>query len=247
MLVFCDSTFCVDLNYCKLGWAVSSCSRIHNYACVGTSNLGLYQYQLGSYHSLLWCLNYGLILLFKLLMMKAPHSNMTSVIKQSTSGSSFFHQAKDRVKPLETHCKNVVFSSRRELLGGNRAGLGFDEELSAFISILDAVRDLGVRSLIPVWCYDPIHRVSLHGSLFLRPLSLRELDLIDLFQKHRPIVILVQDSDDDADSGGSGRNAVVTDCDLRRKDKNFRTRSTYKQRSKYWRYHYMSSMAHSSS
>lgn len=123
----------------------------------------------------------------------------------------------DEVLGLDTHCENVVFSGRGELLGRHQAGLGLNKELSVFISLLDAVRDLGIWSLVAVWSDDPIHRVSLRGSLFLWSLPLRQLDLIDLLQEQRPVVVLVEDSDDDADSGRFGGNAVVSDRDLRRK------------------------------
>ena len=92
-----------------------------------------------------------------------------------------------------------------------------------FVSFLDAVGDLGVRPLVAVRGDDPIHRVPLGVPLPLRPLALRKLDLVDLLQEQRPVVVLVKDADDDADGGGLSGNAVVGDGDLGGEIKSFKT------------------------
>ncbi len=130
----------------------------------------------------------------------------------------------DDVLRLDTHSKNVIFSGRRKLFGRHQARLRLDKELSIFISLFNAVRDFGIRSLVTVWCNDPIHRVSLCSSLFLWPLPLRELDLIDLLQEQRPVVVLVEDLNNNADSGRLGRNSMVSDRDLRRKNTKLQTK-----------------------
>ena len=95
------------------------------------------------------------------------------------------------------------------------------------VSLLDAIGDLSIWPLVAVGCNYPIDWVSLHGSLFLGPLPLRELDLIDLFQEQWPVVILIKDLDDDADSGGFRRNTLVSNGDLRKigRKKVFRQRN----------------------
>lgn len=125
---------------------------------------------------------------------------------------------------LHTYCKNVIFSSRRELLGRHHASLGLYKKLALLIPLLDAVGDFSIRSIIAVGSDDPIHWVSLRGPLLLRLFPLWELDLVDLLQKQRPVVIVVEDLDDDADGGGFSGNAVVGDGDLSRKNKDFRQR-----------------------
>lgn len=114
-----------------------------------------------------------------------------------------------------TYCQNVIFSRRGELLGRHQPRLGLNEKLPVFVSLLDAVGDLSVGPVVTVGCNHPVHRVSFEGSLFLRPLALRELDLVDLLQEQRPVVILIEHLDDDAYGGGLGRNAVVGNGDLR--------------------------------
>lgn len=116
-----------------------------------------------------------------------------------------------------TYCQNVIFSSRRELLGRHQPGLGLDEELPVFVSLLDAVGDLGVGPVVAVGRDHPVHRVSPGGSFLLRPFALRKLDLVDLLQEQRPVVVLIEHLDDDAHGGGLGGNAVVGDRDLRRR------------------------------
>lgn len=122
-----------------------------------------------------------------------------------------------------TYCKDVIFSRRGELLRWHHAGLGLNEKLAMFVSFLDAVGDFSVWALVTVWCNHPIHRLSLRGSLSLGPLTLGQTDLIDLLQEQRPVVILVEDLDDDPDAGGFGRNTMVGDGYLRRDNKDFKT------------------------
>lgn len=95
-----------------------------------------------------------------------------------------------------------------------------------FISFLDAVGNLSIWPDVTIRGDNPIHRVSLHDSLFLGPLTLRELDLVNLLQEQGSVVILIEDLDDDPDGGGFGRNTVVSNSDLR---KNNRTRALHQE------------------
>lgn len=122
---------------------------------------------------------------------------------------------------VNAHREDVVFSGRGELLGRHQAGLGLNKKLAMFVSFLNAVGNFGVGPDVPIRRDHPIHGVSLCGSLSLGSLALWQSDLVDLLQEERPVVVVVQDLDDDADGGGFGRNAVVGDGYLRRHDKDF--------------------------
>lgn len=124
----------------------------------------------------------------------------------------------------ETHCEDVVLSGRGELLAGHQARLGLDEELPVLVALLDAVGDLGVGPLVAIRGDHPVHRVPPGGSFSLRPLPLRQLDLVDLLQEQRPVVVLVEHLDDDSHGGGLGRDAVVGHGNLRADETQFKTR-----------------------
>lgn len=87
-----------------------------------------------------------------------------------------------------------------------------------FVSLLDTVGNLSIGPHVTIGCNNSIHRISLHGSLSLRPLTLRELDLVDLLKEQGSVVILIEDLDDDPDGGGFRRNAVVSNGDLKRQN-----------------------------
>lgn len=82
------------------------------------------------------------------------------------------------------------------------------------ISLLDGIRDLRVGTLIAVRGDHPIHGIPLQSPVLFRFFPFRKLDLVDLLQELRPVVVLVQDFDDDAYRGGFGWNPVVGDSDL---------------------------------
>lgn len=86
-----------------------------------------------------------------------------------------------------------------------------------FVSLFDTVRNLSIGPHVSIRCDNPIHRISLGGSLSLGPLTLRELDFVDLLKEQGSVVILIEDLDDDPDGGGFRRNAVVSNGDLKRK------------------------------
>lgn len=119
------------------------------------------------------------------------------------------------VEEGDTYCKDVVLSGRGELLGRHQARLGLDEELPIFVALLDAVGDLGVGPLVAIRGDHPVHWVPLGGSFSLWSLTLWQLDLVDLLQEQRPVVVLVEHLDDDSNGGGFGRDAMVGHSDLR--------------------------------
>lgn len=96
---------------------------------------------------------------------------------------------------INKYRKNIIFSSGRKLLGGHQAGLGLNEEFAMLISFFNAVGDLGVGALIAVGGDDAVDWVSLQGPLLLGLIPFRQLDLVDLLQKLRPIVVLIQHLD----------------------------------------------------
>lgn len=113
-----------------------------------------------------------------------------------------------------THGQNVVFTSGRELFGRHQTCLGLYKEFSMFIPLFNAVRDFSIRSVITIRRNDPINWVSFIGPLFFWFVPLWKLDLVDFLQKQRPVVVFIQNFDDDTDGGGFSRNTMVSDGDL---------------------------------
>lgn len=150
----------------------------------------------------------------------AKHNKPASVVKKGRT-SGWGH---DEALGLDTYCENIIICSRGEFLRRHQASLGLDKELALLVSLFYAVRDFSIRSIITVWCNDPIHRVSPRGSLFLWLLPHRELNLVDLLQEQRPVVVLIEDLDNHTDSGGFRGNAVISNGDLCIKNKDFRQR-----------------------
>lgn len=120
---------------------------------------------------------------------------------------------------INKYRKDIIFSSGRKLLGGHQAGFGLDEEFAVLIPFFDAVGDLGVGSLVAVRGDDTVDRVSLQGSLLLGLLPLRQLDLVDLLQKLRPIVVLIQHLDYHTHCCRLGRHTLVRYSNLWRREK----------------------------
>lgn len=83
-----------------------------------------------------------------------------------------------------------------------------------FVPLFNAVRDFSIRSVITIRRNDPINWISFIGPLFFWFVPLWKLDLVDFLQKQWPVVVFIQNFDDDTDGGGFGRNTMVSDGDL---------------------------------